>query len=213
MKQRAWRRRSLFVIVVVSAACAPRLQPLHGAPAPKRFPVSELQPGHRTVVFSWELDDSELDARGTGAARVAAPDSARLDFFVSGGMGSGVALLIADSVVAPGGDMVRKLVPPAPLIWAGLGRLALPALPDTEVRVDGSVLRADIGRPVAWRVTFRGDTLTRVERVNKGRIVEWMERSATSAHYYHTTARRSLRIDITRINESAPFDASIWRPF
>jgi hypothetical protein len=208
-------RHSGWILLVVAAvaACAPRLKPLRGNPAPVRFPASVLQPGHRTVVFNWELDDSELDARGTGAARVAAPDSARLDFFVSGGLGSGAALLIGDSLTAPGGDMVRRLVPPAPLIWASLGRLALPALPDTEVRVDGSVLRADIGRPVAWRITFRGDTLSRVERVKNGRIVEWLERSASGSRYFHTTARRSLRIEITHVNESAPFDASIWHPF
>jgi hypothetical protein len=213
MKQLVCLRRVLLLVIVTSAACAPRLKPLSGALAPVRFPSNALQPGHHTVVFNWELDDSELDARGTGAARVAAPDSARLDFFVSGGLGSGAALLIGDSLTAPGGDMVRRLVPPAPLIWATLGRLALPALPDTEVRVDGSVLRADIGRPVAWRITFRGDTLSRVERVNNGRIVEWLERSASGARYFHTTARRSLRIEITHVNESAPFDASIWHPF
>ena len=213
MKQLVRHRHRLLLFVLATAACAPRLKPLTGAPAPVRFPANALQPGHHTVVFNWELDDSDLDARGTGAARVASPDSARLDFFVSGGLGSGAALLIGDSLTAPGGDMVRRLVPPAPLIWASLGRLALPALPDTEVRVDGSVLRADIGRPVAWRITFRGDTLSRVERVSNGRIVEWLERSASGAHYFHTTARRSLRIEITHVNDSAPFDASIWHPF
>ena len=212
MTKLAWKR-GWFLLLVAGTACAPRLKPLRGAPAPVRFPASALQPGHRTVVFNWELDDTELDARGSGAARVAAPDSARLDFFVSGGLGSGAALLIGDSLSAPGGDMVRRLVPPAPLIWATLGRLALPALPDTEVRVDGSVLRADIGRPVAWRITFHGDTLSRIERVSNGRIIEWLERSATGSHYFHTKARRSLRIEITRVNESAPFDPSIWHPF
>ena len=51
-------------------------------------------------------------------------------------------------------------------MWAALGRVALPNLPDTAIRVDGSVLRADIGNPVAWRLTFRGDTLVRAERVS-----------------------------------------------
>lgn len=208
------RHRWWFLALpVVVLGCAPRLRPLAGTPAPARFPASSLPPGHRTVVFNWQLEDTELSVRGTGAARIAAPDSARLDFFIAGGAGSGVAVLIGDSLAAPGPDMVRRLVPPPPMLWASLGRLALPPLPDTTVRVDGSILRADIGRPVAWRITFNGDTLSRVERVSKGRVVEWLERSRNTARYYHTTARRSLRIDITRVNESVPFDASIWRPF
>jgi hypothetical protein len=197
--------------LLVAIGCAPRLPPLTGVPAPVRFPLSTLQPGHRTIVFNWDLEDTELNARGSGAARIASPDSARLDFFVGGGIGSGAAILIGDSLIAPGPDMVRRLVPPSALLWASLGRLAVPSLPDTTVRVDGSYLRADIGRPVAWRITFHGDTLSRVERVNNNRVVEWVERTGSKAHYYHTTARRSLRIDITRVNQSAPFDATIWR--
>jgi len=201
------------LLLLAATSCAPRLSPLPGAPAPARFPPTTLQPGHRTIVFNWELEDTELNARGTGAARFASPDSVRLDFFVSGGLGSGAAVLIGDSLMAPGGDMVRRLVPPPALLWASLGRLAVPAVADTTVRVDGPTLRADIGRPVAWRITFNRDTLTRVERVSKNRVIEWVERSIKAAHYHHNTARRSLRIDITRVNESAPFDATIWRLF
>ena len=36
-------------------------------------------PGHWKIVFTWILDDRELSAHGEGAARVASPDSARLD--------------------------------------------------------------------------------------------------------------------------------------
>jgi hypothetical protein len=152
-----------------------------------------------------------MSSRGEGAARVAPPDSVRLDFFLAGGMGSGAAVLVGETLRAPGPDLVRKLVPPTPMLWAALGRLAVPALADTTVRVDGSVLRADIGRPVAWRITFRGDTLTRVERVGNGRIVEWIERSGADVRYHHESARRTLRLSITRIDRNSEFDASIWR--
>src|SRR5581483_7725723 len=99
---------------------------------------------------------------------------------------------------APG--LVRRLVPPPTLLWAVLGRVALPNLPDTVIRVEGrapsdSVLRADIGNPVAWRLTFHGDTLVRAERVDRGRVVEWIERSdSTRIHYRNEVARRSLQI-------------------
>jgi hypothetical protein len=205
---------ALVGIVVSAAACAPRLRPLSGVPTPLRLPKAELAPGHRRIVFNWELRDPEFHVRGEGVARVASPDSARLDFFLGGGLGGGRAVLIGQSVRAPGGDLVRRLIPPPPLLWAALGRLSLPALPDTAVRADGSVLRADVGAPPAWRVTFRGDTLVRLDRVSGERVTEWVERpSPERVRYRHETARRDLTLIVQRvIEESSPFDATIWRP-
>jgi hypothetical protein len=158
------------------------------------------------------LDDAQLSGRGEGAARIAAPDSVRLDFFLAGGFGGGAAVLIGDSLRLPGSDFAARLVPPPPLLWAALGRLALPALPDTVVRVDGPVLRADVGHPIAWRVTFRGDTLVRLERVEKGRVQEWFERTnATTARYRNEGAHRSLELTIKRTLDGPEFDVSIWR--
>jgi hypothetical protein len=169
--------------------------------------------GYSKIVFNWEYDDREMTGRGDGVARIASPDSARLDFFLAGGFGGGAAVLIRDSLVVPGGiDMIRRLVPPPTLLWAALGRVALPNLPDTVIRVDGSTLRADIGRPVAWRLSFRGDTLVRAERVDGGRVAEWMERTSGSRiRYRNETARRSLQLTITRTDKVSEFDASIWR--
>jgi hypothetical protein len=205
------RIAALGLLIAVSA-CAPRLTPLTGAPVPaERLPRSVLSPGHYTLVFDWELDDRGLSARGDGAARIATPDSVRLDFFLAGGF-NGAAILIRDSLDAPGGDMVRRFIPPPTLMWAALGRVALPNLPDTAIRVDGPVLRADIGTPVAWRLTFRNDTLVRAERVSGGRVAEWVERTdASHVRYRNEGARRSLQLSITRRDEVPGFDASIWR--
>jgi hypothetical protein len=169
--------------------------------------------GHHKIVFTWEYEDREMTGRGDGAARIASPDSARLDFYLAGGFGSGAAILIGDSLDVPGGiDLVRRLVPPPPLLWATLGRVALPNLPDTTIRIDGEILRADIGRPVAWRLSFRSDTLMRAERVENGKVLEWVERtSGTRLRYRNEVARRSLALTITRTDEVPEFDASIWR--
>lgn len=189
--------------------CAPRLAPLAGAPAPARLPDATLPPGRHKIVFRWQLDDGDLSARGDGVARIASPDSARLDLFV-GGMAGATAVLIQDSLAAPGGDMVRRLVPPAPMLWATLGRLSIPALPDTAVRVDSGVARADIGHPVVWRVTFRGDTISRLEHVDGGRVVEWLQRDGDHLVYRHEAPRRSLTMDIVRTEPVEEFDAAIW---
>lgn len=207
------RRTLVALAAVVLTACVPRLSPLAGAPAPgAALPHTGVAPGHHQIVFDWTLSDQDMSGKGDGVARIAAPDSARLDFFLAGGFGTGGAILIGDSVQAPGGAMIHRLIPPATLLWAALGRVALPNLPDTVIRVEGDVRRADIGNPVAWRLTFRGDTLRRVDRVNGGRVEEWVERSdATHIQYRNERARRSLQLTITRTEEVPGFDASTWR--
>jgi hypothetical protein len=100
------------------------------------------------------------------------------------------------------------------MLWAALGRLALPPATDTTVRLENGVLRADVGVPPAWRVTFRGDTLLRLDRVSGDRVVEWVERlSPDRVRYRHETARRDLILVMQRVvEETSPFDATIWRP-
>jgi hypothetical protein len=201
-------------VLLVLGACAPRLSPLTGVATPaEKLPRASAPSGHTKVVFNWEYQDREMNGRGEGVARIAAPDSARLDFFLAGGFGGGAAVLVGDSLAVPGGvDLVRRLVPPTTLLWATLGRVALPNLPDTVIRVEGPTLRADIGTPVAWRLTFRADTLVRAERVEGGRVAEWVERTdASTVRYRNEGARRSLSLTITRTDKVPDFDASIWR--
>jgi hypothetical protein len=212
----ASRLGSAAIVLAVSfAACAPpRIHPLAGAPAPvERLPAGDLPSGNRKISFKWELRDGDMTARGDGVARIASPDSVRLDFFLGGGFGGGAAVLVVDSLRVPGPDMARKLVPPRALLWAALGRLDLPAERDTVVRVDAGTVRADIGSPVHWRVTFRGDTLTRLERVENGRLQEWVERSADQhVEYRNEASRRILSLVIQQSDAVAPFDPGIWRP-
>lgn len=208
-------RRALAALslLLASSGCAPRLRPLAGVAAPASLPRAQLPAERRRLVFRWELEDRDLVARGEGAARIAPPDSARLDFFLAGGAGSGAAVLVDGELRLPSraDDMGRRLVPPPPLLWGALGRLALPALPDTVARVDSDTLRADIGLPVAWRVTFVRDTLRKVERVDGGRVVEWVQRFVDGrVRYRHEGSRRQLDLFITRSDEVSAFDPAIW---
>ena len=204
----------LALAFIALAACAPRARPLAGLPVPSaRVPAGQLPPGHQHVVFRWKYEDPDMSARGEGVARIAPPDSARLDFFVDPGMGAGYALLIGDRLDAPGIALVRRYLPPPPLLWASLGRLRVPPAADTVARVDGDTIRADIGRATIWRVTFAGERLVRVERIEDGRVVERMVRSADDdVRYDHLGARRSLTLTVTRRSEVVPFDATIWHP-
>jgi hypothetical protein len=206
-------RRASYALVAAAVACAPRAQPLGGAPTPQvRLPDTSLPAGARRIVFKWEYREKDgFNAHGEGVARIVAPDSARMDFFVEGGFGGGWAQLIGDELTIPGPDFVRRFIPPAPLLWATLGRVAVPAARDTTARVAGDTLRADIGTSPTWRVTYVGSRLSRVERIDGGRVQEWMTRDGDQLRYEHESGRRSLTLRLERTEAVSGFEASIWR--
>jgi hypothetical protein len=204
------KNRSLL-LGLVAIGCVPTAPPLGGALAPDRsLPSLQLAPGHRQLVFKWEYQEGDIAARGDGSVRIAAPDSARLDFFLGGGLGAGAALLIGDSLRSPHVELARRYIPPTPMMWAALGRLAIPALSDTVVRIDNGLLRADIGRPVQWRVAIRGDTLVTLEHLSSGKITESLARESNGQLVYRAPgARRRLALTILR-EQPGSFDDSIW---
>ncbi len=198
-------------LLVLSSCAPPRARPLEGVLAPERaLPVIELAPGHRRLVFRWDYEENALIARGEGSMRVAAPDSARVDLFLNGGIPVGRAVLIGNNLRATNQSQVARFLPPPPMMWAALGRLAVPALPDTVLTVEGDVIHADIGRPAAWRVTIKGNRLMRLVRLSGGRIAELVTRDEGGRLLYEVPGRRKLWLGITRDEEVQPFDASIW---
>jgi len=204
----------------VAVACAPVARPLPGTPTRAGLPATSLAPGNRQMAFTWKYKDDTFEAQGDGVVRVAAPERARLDFFLKNGMGGGMAILDGDSLLIPGIDLVRRFLPPLPLLWATLGRLAVPPTRDTIARVDGDTLRADLrGTDAAriWRVTFAGRVLARVERIEKGKIQEWVSRTINEQsgtgelRYTNEGGRRSLSISVTETRSVEAFDDAIWR--
>lgn len=221
---RRLRRRSLAslapatlavgALAVAPLACAPRARPLLGAPAPAtaRLPRVELPAGSQRVVFRWRYQEDGFSARGDGAARVAPPDSARLDFFLEGGYGGGWAILLGDAVSTPPGSVGQRLIPPAPMLWATLGRLALGSARDTTIRTSGDTLRADVaatdGR--VWRATLAGGRLVSLEHLLRGRVVERLTRDSAAVRYTDVVGRRSLVIDVQRREPTNAFPTSTW---
>jgi hypothetical protein len=204
-------KKALCCALVAAIACAPAAAPLKGVLAPDRsLPSLTLPPGHRHIVFKWDYEEGDIAARGDGSIRIAPPDSARLDFFLGGGLGAGAAILIGDTLRSPHVELARRYIPPTPMMWAALGRLAIPALPDTVVRLDGDLLRADVGRPVQWRVAIRGDTLVSLQHISGGKITDSFTRGAGGLLSYEAPgARRRLRLTVLR-EQPGSFDATIW---
>lgn len=210
-------RTVTLATIVLTACAAPRLAPLPNAtpPAAQREPLPriELPVRSQRIVFTWRLQEAELEVRGEGAARISAPDSARVDLFVAGGLGSGAAWVIGDSMRLDAPDALRRVLPPPAFLWAALGRLAIPTGRDTLVARTDSVVTADIGPSPRWRVALRGRRITRLERADGDRVVDRLERREDgSLVYFHAPTRRQLTLTISRVDSVAPFDASIWRP-
>ena len=207
------RARLLLLAAAVVAGCRPRAAPLEGVPAPERaLPKIELVGKHRRIVFRWDYEENSLIARGEGAVRASAPDSARVDLFLSGGILVGKAILIGNTLRATNQQQVERFLPPPPLMWAALGRLAIPPLPDTVVTVEGDLVHADIGRPATWRVTIKGNRVMQLARLSGGRIAEVVTRDAGGRLLYEVPGRRKLWLGITHDEEVPAFDASIWGP-
>jgi hypothetical protein len=198
------------LLALGASSCNPKAPPLVGAVVPARIPRAALPPVHRTIIFEWSYRDPDLQARGEGAARVAPPDSVRIDLFL-GGVGSTRATLIGHALRVPGGALIRNLLPPPPLLWASLGRLDVPPAPDTVARLDADTLRVDIGRDPRWRSTFIGDSLAGLMLIDGGRQQQWVVRRDSTVHYEHVGGRRTLRLRIVRVDTVPPFDDEIWR--
>lgn len=204
------RARRAVLLLSAAAACVPKAPPLRGTIAPARLPSTELPALFQRIVFDWEYRDPDATLRGEGAARIAPPDSVRLDLFLAGGLGSGHAFLIGDTVSAPGGALVRRVLPSPALLWAALGRLHVAHAADTVVRMEGDTVRADIGRSPVFRATFARDSLVAVERIDDGRITESVARGRRVVRYARAAERRSLTLTITRVDTLESLDGSIW---
>jgi hypothetical protein len=208
MRPIAWCGAALVLLAPI--ACAPKAAPLRGAVAPARLPSTELPPVHRKIIFHWSYSDRDVRMRGDGAARVAPPDSVRLDLFLGNGLGGGSAVLIDGDLRTQGDDRIRRYLPPVPLLWAALGRLSVPPAEDTTARVDGDTLRVDIGHDPRWRSAFVGDGLSRLELIDGDRIRQWVSRGAGHVQYRHVATRRTLELTIIRVDTVPGFDATIW---
>jgi hypothetical protein len=213
-------RRSCAAVLgatLLAACVTPRLAPLPNASAPSAqrepLPLIELPRHSQRIVFNWRLQEAELEVRGEGAARIASPDSVRVDLFVAGGLGNGAAWVIGDDMRLEAPEALRRVLPPPAFLWGALGRFAIPAGRDTLISRTDSTLIADIGPNPHWRLALRGRRIARLERADGDKVVDRLERRDDGTLvYFHAPTRRQLTLTITRVDSVAPFDASIWRP-
>ncbi len=201
-----------WLAAIAGCASAPRAGPLAGVPVARGVPDTRLPPGYRRILFRWEYKERVFSARGEGLARVAAPDSVRIDLFLDNGSSGGFVILIADSLTALAQDEARRSLPPVPMLWAALGVVRVSAT-DTSARLDGDTLRMEIGTEPRWRLAFGPQALARMERIDRGRVEQVLERGDTTRVVYRQQgAGRTLVLTIRQVIRETGFDAAIWRP-
>jgi hypothetical protein len=192
-------------------ACSPLAPPFRGDVAPVRLPATRLAPEHLKTVFAFVYHDADVTLKGDGVARTAAPDSLRFDWFVNN-EAVGSAIVIGDSLLVAQPRMTRRLLPPLPFVWAALGVLRTPSAADTLARVDSDTLRIEIAGDPAWRATFMGPELLRLDLLKNGRIPQTVRRvPGASVHYESPRNGRTLDLTVSRVDTVTAFDAAIWR--
>jgi hypothetical protein len=114
-------------LALVVAACAagppPSLAPVGIGPIDRdrvqAFVDSTEPRGHRLSRFKWSFKDERSSTGGRGSARVAGPDSMRIDIAGPLGVGRASAFVLADSEIWVDPEKsVKDMVPNYPLLWA-----------------------------------------------------------------------------------------------
>jgi hypothetical protein len=172
----------------LAATCRPRteaLVPIALAPAHPDSAIAwtrMLQPAQPAAIrFRWRYEDERARWAGRGTARVAPPDSLRIDYAGPLGLGAGAGVVVGDSVVwaEPRGDF-RRLVPAIPMLWSALGMVRPPAEgARVFTRMDGGGGEGG-GSEVTvryWRFVLGVDTLDYALSRGRGRVqqleAEW----------------------------------------
>ena len=209
----------------------------HSAPGPlvpaAAAPVSPEQvaawvkatvPSDRRLLrFKWLFRDERSSAGGRGSARIAPPDSLRFDIAGPFGSNPAAAAVVGDSAIwVRPEDVINKLVPNYPLMWALLG---VARYPDS-----GAVLRGvSQGSTSVWQYALDSDTLEYVwtsgsparlvAEVRQGGKVVGRAETQLAADGSPATARLTVpsapaRLDLTFLSSarSAPFAPTTWQP-
>jgi hypothetical protein len=182
--------------------------------------AATVPPVRQILRLSWHSDDGEVQYAGSGAARIAPPDSLRADISAALGLGRATIILTGDSVLARPVNIVDRVLPDRFALWAVLGILKLPP---GDVRIE----RALDGERSLWRTT---DDVGRaiVFELNRGALVSVSRQEGGSITSQLRLARgadggvsrasltdmtRHLRLEVSIIGREASdvFPPEVWR--
>ncbi|HEX9704286.1 MAG TPA: hypothetical protein VGA20_03445 [Gemmatimonadales bacterium] len=214
-------------------ACRPRVDPLVPLPlepVPWDSAVAwarrTVPTAYTTLRLRWRYEDEVARWAGRATARIAPPDSLRLDFTGPLGIGAGAGVVVGDTVAwtQPPGSLER-LVPAIPMLWAALGTVRPPAAGATAFtrarEAGGETVRY-------WRFVHGGDTLDYAQRSGSARELEaeWRRNGGIVARsrvrYDEQQRPAESRIDfpraparieftVTGVDTAGAFPPLLWR--
>ena len=175
------------------------------------------------IRFKWRYEDRKLNGAGRATARVAPPDSVRLDYAATLGLSSGAGVVVGDSVLwADPNQDVRSFIRGAPVFWALLGTARPPA---AGVAVSGGMVGSREQPHQAWRYATGADTLTYVTG-GQALDVEWrngstvVARSHTELDEHGWPARAQVQfpesgarfeLTVVSVDTTVVVPAALWR--
>ena len=175
------------------------------------------------IRFRWRYEDERVKYAGRGSARIAPPDSARLDVSAALGVASGAGVVVDDTMVwGRPEDLLARFVPNYDLMWAMFGVARVPP-------PGATITGAERAGERAWRYAHGGDTL--IYRLTSGDpalleaevrrgsdVIGRVETRLGSAGLPTSTRlvvpSGPARLDITfeNIESVAPFPPDLWVP-
>jgi hypothetical protein len=182
--------------------------------------LATLPAGRQIVRLSWHFEGDGAQYAGSGAARIAPPDSLRADIAATFGLGRATIILTGDSVVARPAQMVDQVLPDRFALWAILG---IVKVPPGDVRIEA----ARDGERSLWRTTdaagratvfeLNGGALTGVSRLEGDRVTSQLRLTRGPDGAVNradlTDVVRGLRfaVSITGRENSGAFLPEVWR--
>lgn len=214
-------------LAVMATACGRPPAPL--APAGAYAPLSveafraiaarTVPAASELIQLRWRYDDGDRAVSGRGAARLAPPDSLRLDISVRI-LGRATLVLAGDSTWAEPEATVLDVLPPRAIVWAIFGVVRPPG-PGTRIEVgdaaDRRLYRLTAPDGLTTLLELRGDTLLGATQTRGGRPVgrlvlmhdaggQLVKADAMDAEH---SARFVVEVDHREAN--GPFPSEIWR--
>jgi hypothetical protein len=224
------RRGLVPYLAAVVAGCAPRIEPLvpvDAAPVDRAAVAAWSAPtapaGPTVHRFKWLYRDGRQSAGGRGSARVAVPDSVRVDARGPLGQGRSSGVVVGDSILwAEPEDNLIEAAPNVALMWALFGVAREPGPGTTLLGLEGSGF-------IAWRIAEGPDTLEYVREPERGRLRAELRRGGQVVGRTESTrdeagrlksARLTVpsvpaRLDLTFLSSetpSEPFAPDVWLP-
>jgi hypothetical protein len=171
------------------------------------------------IRFRWRYDDGDRDVRGRGAARLAPPDSLRLDVGVPV-VGRATLVLTGEAVWAQPDEFVDELPRSRAILWALFGVIRRPDS-DTRIEVgdaaDRRLFRLTAPDRQVTLLECRGDTLLGATQLKGDRTVGRLALTrdaagavvrADATDYEH---RARFLVEVEHRETSEPFPSEIWR--